>query len=618
MSTGAGAVVTLNVTSAHFDGSVYRISLSEAVGGYSQDTWVGYSEDCLNVQGGTGCPDANQPDPDPSTLLFSWGEKNDDQRNSVLRVNFGAGVDFTLDTISFRTPTTVGGDPIDLLGPTAGPNSARFQYPTGTVDPNRVQGAGTMVVYEKNLEVWRGAEIPGIPPFIPPTSIPPHYVTDQRMGITAYDSGTSIATVDNWVVPIDQSLAGVRTDDTDFHVVDPSTGGEGVQEYLIDQTYFFTDTNDASGTKDQTLVFDDGDRLEFRFYEEQNRWDGEGAAGEPGRPDAYYGNFEIIITPLDTPESTLTVTANQILTDLRAGDTATSTGSLSASNQGDVGSELSGSFAALTGATDQIVADDDPNPPGTALAFGPLARGESAQRDYTFSAGAVAFDASDAGSTGEVFTVTQSVTSDADTDPNQSRTLTGTVKGPILGVSELSAPDSTDPADWIAYNIVDDVDGTTGEGSTINLGTIEVGDDFLLKELTLANLFGADEGLLSLLTFYNVGVVNLNGAFFSLDSGPAGGDTLQVGDPNLSVTIRFDPEDTDIGTWTGRLNFSTDQNRAQDICGGSSSCTDAFDLSFNLRATLTPAPAPVPGVLALIALGALPLVMIAPKRRTRL
>jgi hypothetical protein len=257
--------------------------LSDAVG-YSQNTWVDYSKNCTNVQGGTGCPDVNKPTANPDTLLFSWGEKDDNQRNSILGLNFGTGVDFTLDTISFRTPTTAGGDPVELLGPTAGPNSARFANPTGTVDPSRVQGAGTMVAYEPDLELWRGAEIPGIPPFIPPITIPPHYVTDQRMAITAFDGGTSIATVDNWVVPVDQSLAGVRTDATDFHVVNASTGAEGFQEYLIDQTYFFTDTGDPAGTKDQTLAFGDGDRLEFRFYEEV--WDGAGVGDEPGDPDA--------------------------------------------------------------------------------------------------------------------------------------------------------------------------------------------------------------------------------------------------------------------------------------------------------------------------------------------
>jgi hypothetical protein len=599
LSTGAMATVTVNITSADLqpDGT-YRADVA-----LDQNVWLDFSSDCSTVSPGSTCSLGDLPDPNPNNLLFSWGTKDaasaDGPLNSFMQVNFGSGVDFKLDSIAFETP-----NPSEELGPPGGPASPSLSPSTGR---------GTMVAYEVNLNILN------------PNTANTHQVTDQLMDIHAsYTGGSGPATksVTGWKVAVSQGTASGRSSGA-ASTTDYFDSG-GIVPYALsdaNQSYFFTDSGAAETTddnKDTSLRFTSGDQLEFQFYEEAGFWDYFSLLGDTNNapPDAYYGSFEIIITPFDEPESTLSVTANQTLADLRAGDTATSTGSLTASNQGEAGSGLSGSFAALTsatpGATDQIVADDDPNPPDTPLAFGPLAQGADAQRDYTFSADTVVFDASDAGSTGKVFTVTQDVTSDADTDPNQSRTLTGTVKGPILGVSELSAPNVADPADWIAY------DGGTGAGDTINLGTIEVGDDFLLKELTLANLFGADEGLLSLLTFYNVGVVNLTGSFFSLDPsdpGPSGGTALQVGDPNLSLTIRFDPDDTDIGTWTGRLDFSTDQNRAQNICGGSSACPGALTLSFNLQATLTPA-APVPGVLALLAVGAVPLLM-ARRRRTR-
>ncbi len=565
-----------------------------------------FAQNCASVKGGTGCPVSGdgtkppQPSPNQSNLLFSWGTKEDpvarppdgvNTENSWLRVKFGADVDFRFSTVAFATI-----DLIPNLGPVAGPN-----LPFSLAD---TQGAGTMAAYERTSPVIN---------FLTSN----HDVTQQRMDIFANyrdEVGSSKSkTVAGWTVAANQEAS--PSGDTKYLINSPQ--GPTISQFTLDadREFFFrnsgvatvNDPTDGNAEQDTTVRLRDGDELLFQFYE--SVWNNQGLPDVSG-PDAYYGSFNVVITPLEEPESTLAVTANQTQADLRAGDTATSAGSLTASNEGETGSQLSGSFAALTGATGQIVADDDPNPPDTALAFGPLVQGAGAERDYTFSAATVAFDASDAGSTGEVFTVTQAVTSDADTNPNQTRTVTGTVKGPILGLSELSAPDVADSADWIPY------DAATGEGGTINLGAIEVGDDFLLKELTLANLFGADEGLLSLLTFYNVGLNDPTNRIFDFKSGrPSQGDQLQVGDPDIPLVIRFDPDDTDIGSWTAELIFVTDQNRAQGVCSLGAPCSQAYTMTFLLQATLRDAGVPLPSVVSLLGAGLLPLIAWGRRRR---
>jgi hypothetical protein len=592
LSGGAAAIVQVSITGADFDAAsgTYRATVE-----LDPSIWVSYSSTCETITPGSTCSLEDLPDPDQGPddpkLLFSWGTKDyvTDVRgelNSRLQVNFGSDIDFALDTITFATT-----DPAQELGPD-------YQ---GTPD----KGKGTMVAYEVNTEILfgdQGAQ--------PPFNDNIHQVTDQLMDIRAYTGGDTqpSKTVEGWKVAVAQDTQSGRADGLTSTTNFLNAGLTGFAEYAFEQTYFFTESGLAETTdaNKEAVSLAEGDMLEFQFYEEI--WDYLAITGEARQtgPDAYYGSFDIIITPSDEPESTLVLSDSLRLGDLRAGDdTAVSTGAITASNQGEAGSLLSGSFAPLSGSgTGPIVADDDPNPPDTALPFSGLRQGEEASRGYTFSAETVTFDAGDAGSMGKTFTVTQEVTSDAVDDSDQSRTIEAVAKGPILGVSQQDNPDPTDPADWAAY------DGATGVGDTINLGSIEVGDDFLLSTLTLANLFGAADADLTLLTFYNVGITNLTGGFFSVDAGPVLNDTIQVGE-RMSLVIRFDPEDTDIGLWTARLDFLTDQNRAHDVCSGTV-CAAASTISFTLQARLREAP--LPGALALLGAG---LLSLAATRRLR-
>jgi hypothetical protein len=80
---------------------------------------------------------------------------------------------------------------------------------------------------------------------------------------------------------------------------------------------------------------------------------------------------------------------------------------------------------------------------------------------------------------GTDFSLTQDVTSNADVNPDATRTVTGSAVGPVLGVS-LDATDPLDPAQNFAYD------------ATIDLGDIAVDGGALTRELVLANLFGTD------------------------------------------------------------------------------------------------------------------------------
>jgi len=437
-----------------------------------------------------------------------------------------------------------------------------------------------------------------------------HFITDQLMAVRIYDgdNGGVKAEVRDWIVARPESEAGVRDESTDyFEFNSPSDYGfpdyrfVGVSGNPADgKTYFFTDngTADPNTPSDAktTVMIDPGDMIEFQFYEASNCgpggnescWNNATSANTDflPPPDAYYGSFDLILNPAAASELRVTPDDTLTLPNARAGDPTATTDSIQVENVG--GGVITGEFAALTGDTTEI------GPSGTQ-SFSLAASGSATdQRDYTFDASGVIFDVSDAGSTGKSFTVTQDITSDADLSPDQTRTVQATAKSPILGVSNVASPDTSGSADWLAY------------GSTIDLGTLDVGDDFLVADLILGNLFGVDEGDMTDLTLYSVSIPALSNpnGLFEIESGEVSGteETIVATDTRFpAVRIRFDPDDTDIGTWTAQLDFVTDMYRAHDVGE-----PNASTLSFTLQATLREAPAP--GAVALIGIGLVPLL----------
>lgn len=618
LSADAAAIVTLTITSADLDAlsGSYSKSLADIDGGvpYSQSAWVDFSRNCSAVAGSPpgGCPRSSQPGANQTNLLFSWGTKEDHRsttpgtgNNSWLRVEFdlSAGETFRLDTISFRTPSPASPE---LLGPSNGPS--------GVTNPPSApaQGAGTMIAYERDDRVWTG--IPPSPPFFPGQD--PHYVTEQRMDIYATSSGSStrgdLGVVQNWYVATDQGTAD--SDATDFYVEDSGTGKEGFERFLIDQTYYFVETGDSApgnGTdvanrvnQDTSIDLSDGDVLEFQFYE--TVWTNSNFFGvdESPPPDAYYGTFEVIITPLDVDPS-LTVKndagndAGITFDTVRAGDTSAAQ-SLTARNEGDADTTLAGvTFDPLTGANAGALTASAA-PAGVDL-DNPGGVSETATR--TYGAGPLGKDDTDP----VVVDADQRVTSTNGTVSEVTRGITAEVKGPVLGVSQDLSADPGSSAAWLPY------------GSTINLGSYDVGDPALISELALANLFSQVDGDFTMLTFYSIGVDGGDPAWtFNITNDPTLGDNnLQaqqthedlVGNPG-PLRIAFSTTDASVRFWTATLTFTTDQNAPYNLGIGQSN-----DFTFTLRIDNV-AFAPVPGALALLGAGLVSLA-VARRRRTR-
>jgi hypothetical protein len=273
---------------------------------------------------------------------------------------------------------------------------------------------------------------------------------------------------------------------------------------------------------------------------------------------------------------------------VRAGDTTADQG-LTASNDGDPNTILTGvTYGALTGTnTDALTTSAAP----TDEALAKDAGGTSETVTRTYSAAPLGKD--DTG--GISVDAIQGVTATNGTIDDVERSITADVKGPILGVAKQGDnPDTAQSSDWADY------------GSTINLGDYSIGDPDLLEALVLANIFGAADADFTMLTFYNVGLVSGAGGTFSIVSGAPPADTkLQAqniqADP---LMIRFAGAD-DLPYWTATLSFSTDQNSTFGV-------QNPTDLTFTLRVD-NAAFAPVPGVLALLVFGLVPLA--ASRRR---
>jgi hypothetical protein len=608
-AASAHGVVTITVDGTDFDSDrnayVAQVTLTPSI-------WTNFSKNCSFVQGGTECPVAGddaegkpaQPGPqqggsppDDDVLLFSWGTQEPlsvtpgSGNNSWLRVNFGNGIDFGLNTVAFETLNNSSN-----LGPDLGPTP-------GTYDPP--QGVGTMISYEMNNQILN------------PGNVNVHHVTDQRMDIHYWhdDTKTITKTVEDWFVAADQGTA--ESSATEYRIPPvPGTSPPGIARFTLDEDrrFFFTESGEATvndpalpaGDQDKSVRLQDGDALLFQFYESD--WNND-VLVEPNMPDAYYGSFEVIITPLASALSVQNDDGAEAGIDfgtVRAGDSSATEG-LTARNAGASGTTLDNvKFAdVLSGSKASYIVVDPATGPGPAS----LGTADTLARDY--SAGGLAFGDVDGVTIGAGEAV-QSVS--ADGVPDVTRAITATIKGPILGLGKTpnSTPATSDLSAWADY------------GSEIVIGDTSIDGDSFTKSLALANLFGdvdPADGNLTDLTFYSVGFgpsFDPTTSFFSIVGGlPSFGDDLDASTTGTPLQIDFDRAGDLATEWRATLYFLTDQNRPLNSCAGLNveACLgDEIGSIWTFDIIVRAGAVPLPGGLALIALG---LFSMAAVRRRR-
>jgi hypothetical protein len=443
--------------------------------------------------------------------------------------------------------------------------------------------------------------------------------TQQQMALHASyrdaDDTAVSATTRDWKVVVDQSA-------------EPSANTKYVQNGGIadfrmeaDRTFFFTNSGMATvndpaaptADRNEAIRLRENDTLSFQFYEEV--WNNSTIIAQAVKaPDAYYGSFDIIITPLDEPEPALSVQndANQEagidFGTVRAGDSSATEG-LTARNAGASGTTLDNvKFAdVLSGSKASYIVVDPATGPGPAslgtAAADTLARG--------YSAGGLAFGDVDGVTIGAGEAV-QSVS--ADGVPDVTRAITATIKGPILGLGKTpnSTPATSDLSAWADY------------GSEIVIGDTSIDGDSFTKSLALANLFGnvdPADGNLTDLTFYSVGFgpsFDQTTSFFSIVGGlPSFGDDLDASTTGTPLQIDFDRAGDLATEWRATLYFLTDQNRPLNSCAGLNveACLgDEIGSIWTFDIIVRAGAVPLPGGLALIALG---LFSMAAVRRRR-
>ena len=549
----ARATVTIEINSADYDESegVYRKTVV-----MDPTYWTDFSENCALVNAGSSCDSVNQPDPNPGNLLFSWGQRGD-ARNSKLEVNFNLdrGDEWSLDTITFDT--TPHAQPLgpDVSALNVGPSSVPFASTTGL---------GTMVAYERDLNIINvGASGASI-----------HDVTHQRMDISAsYNGNAASASVNDWYVAIDQGTP--PSDSTDFLVTNPEFA---IAQKPFTQEYFFTTTGTAEvndANKDTSLVFKAQDSLEFTFYE--SVWNNGVLGGDVPPPDAYYGTFDLIVTPesffpvLDverfddqstTPEPDVDLDFGAVRA---GGDGATQ--SLRATNIGRDGSTLRDLIftapqdrAGGSGNADHLVLEDtvNGNPTGNLgingvdIAAGEFAPGQQNNARRSYTVGEISLTLTDTSPV--VIEAAQEITAQGGpgTSPGDDASgapltvnIDATVVGPVFG---LATPDA--PSTLLPY------------GSTVNLGPdLDLAaNSQRTYDLLISNLFGVDFGTDDDVTIGSVSFTGGDSGAFSIDNpSDFSGQSRSAGQSFDDLVVRFAPGAT--GTFTATLSFFTDMNR---------------------------------------------------------
>jgi hypothetical protein len=552
------AAAALPATAVDFSSITDSVAVTSDTGAY--DLWA---STCPNVEGGGTCGTATGAvaPTDLNNTLFFWGNKGD-ANNTVINLTYKGDQNIE-KIVGVRIRTDPNGGWADTpLGPVAGPRPVEVPLNPGsdmTFDTssrgadgvgNFAQGRGVFVAYGR--ETYDSTDYNSVVPFVDflaeintPSAAAPFTGLISDFPVDMFEDSNNDGVFIARQVPIANNLADGRT---------------------------LTPSLPFSLEKDQTISIE--------LYNE----DFEGAV--VGTVPVGYMD-DILIDFLALPQLSVTPTDDPTddpidLGHVRAGTTKNDAGSITATNitTGTTANpELNGTFQALTGTgTSQIEAVDTGGSPNFALDFN-----ASQTRDYNLDAAGVALALADADTGGKALSATQQITVDADDAGGpQTRELTATVVGPILGVKEQGG--SSDALDY---------------GSTIRFSVDLADADAQTKYLDISNLF-SNATIPSALTNLTLDNVRIEGDGFSIanpDDFPAdsviaadktfGSDLKVVFNPEyLSPDESLQPED-----YSAQLWFTTDMNRGLD----NTEETIFFNLLGTAQNTGTPSLAVSPG-----------------------
>ncbi|WP_295885044.1 hypothetical protein [uncultured Thiohalocapsa sp.] len=555
-----------------------------------------WAANCPNVStSGLGCGAVVAP-LDSDRTLFFWGARGN-TNNTTIEVEWtGTQPSEVIRNVAIRTADT------EPMGPASGPRSFRFapSFVPGTWEANfgaPTQGEGLFLAYGRN-----------------------EYAFDSSGGAAEWES---TRTAPYFVASFNASvsLPGLAAEDivvdgTPFQLFDPFPNQDGTaistaQPFPVDILTELPQSKRGS--------LSNGDVLTIELFV--------GSATSPVPGDVPVGfmddiSIQLNVGPrleLDPAKATTPGVPDVELGDVRAGTSGTA-GDITAENTGEA---LSGNptleltFNAVTGDTTQIAAGDG----GSLNDSIDLAPGDTFTRSFTLDGSGIDLDLTD--TDGQTFQVTQEVSlrnpndfiqnPDDLADPTgpQTRTVSGTVVGPILGVR------ADDGARYLPYN-------SSADADKIDLGTVEIGTDPPgLQKLLIENLFGADLGMLTSLSLLNVGIDDASDPrnYYCILTAMTGDcasgaeiasafEKIILGDGNLVSTdgsqgsgttplpdmwIQFDPT-RNVTDYEAILFFETDMNTAFGNNSGR--------LSFTLTgSSFGYEPTPTPASLALIGLG---------------
>lgn len=562
------------------------------------DTWA---STCPNVSAGGGaCGDAGGATDSDATLFF-W-DREGDADNSRIEITW-TGTDPSEVIRSVRI-TTTGTTP---LGAADGP------LPVKAVPDSVVPGDAFIATFNNSPRPGGGTFAQGQGLF-------------AAYGRTVYDESGSDGDTD-WEI----TRQAIYPFNADLAVGVDGPGGGGPTSEIVSgsSTAFFAFANVDNSPVDANLFpvdltvalpgsdqgsLNNGDVLGIELFTVNTIGD----PGVPGNvPVGYMDDIQIQLNPGPRLEATPADTASvevRVGTALGSGPTTSITATNIGGDDGFGNADLNGQFEALTDNLDDRIRTLDAGP---TLAFD-LTPGDSQARFYEVDTAGIELDLDDV--SGESFTALQEITVAADDYGGpQTRTVAGTVVGPILGV--FGQPDPSTPAQTLDY------------GTTIDLGDLDIGES-TASVLAIGNLFGADLGQLTDLTIRNAaldeafdGRLSLLGVDGSGDctlpnpyeddgSPTVGAATGDLPDPFQlpDLCIAFAPgEYPGGGTPTGNpneflvtfdttLRFFTDMNMA---FGDIGDIGDPGEKAFGIELTAVyldqPVPAPAP--LALIGIG---------------